>query len=215
LFTGIVEEIGTIRQARPGRLVIQGAGVLSDLRLGDSIAVDGVCLTVVERAERTFAVEVQPETQRRTNLGSLAVGDRVNLERALAVGGRLGGHFVQGHVDGTGRLIELLPDGEGLVAKIAAPQSLMRYIVTKGFIAVNGVSLTVVDVGEAWFTVALIRYTRENVALLDSGVGSRVNLEVDILAKYVESLQAARESQAERNAGAAVTFNLLEQAGFT
>ncbi len=215
MFTGIVEEIGTIRQARPGRLVIQGAGVLSDLRLGDSIAVDGVCLTVVERAERTFAVEVQPETQRRTNLGSLAVGDRVNLERALAVGGRLGGHFVQGHVDGTGRLIELLPDGEGLVAKIAAPQSLMRYIVTKGFIAVNGVSLTVVDVGEAWFTVALIRYTRENVALLDSGVGSRVNLEVDILAKYVESLQAARESQAERNAGAAVTFNLLEQAGFT
>jgi riboflavin synthase len=214
VFTGIVEEIGVVRQARPNSLVVAATLVTSDLKLGDSVCVDGTCLTVVERSERTFAVEIQPETSRRTNLGGLVAGRRVNLERALAVGSRLGGHIVQGHIDSTGRIAELRPDGEGLVVKIAAPVALMRYIVPKGFIAVNGISLTVVDVGDDWFTVALIRFTRDHVALLDEGAGSAVNLEVDILAKYVESLLASHLGGTGGHAETGLTLEKLQQAGF-
>lgn len=208
MFTGIVEEIGVIREARPGTLVIGAAEVISDLKLGDSVAVDGVCLTVVDRTDRAFTVNVQPETLRRTTLGSLAVGTRVNLERAVAVGGRLGGHVVQGHVDATGRIVETRPDGDGLIVRFQAPRSLMRYIVQKGFIAVNGISLTVVETGEDWFTVALVRYTRDHVALLDRGVGSTVNLEVDVLAKYVERLLLERVPEG------GLTLEMLSDAGF-
>jgi riboflavin synthase len=197
MFTGIVEEIGTVRAARPGWLEIAANVVVDDLKLGDSIAVDGTCLTVVERTVGSFAVTVQPETLRRTTLGDLTVGKRVNLERALAANGRLGGHIVQGHVDGTGRIVELRPDGDGLIVRLEAPKDLMRYIVAKGFVTVNGTSLTVVDVGDTWFTVALIQYTRDHVALLDGGVVSRVNLEVDVLAKYVERLLFAGREASE------------------
>lgn len=214
MFTGIIEEIGVIRQARPGTLVVAGSLVLSDLKLGDSVSVDGACLTVVERTERTFTVTVQPETLRRTTLGGVKAGSRVNLERALPVTGRLGGHIVQGHVDGTGRLVELRPDGDGLIARFEAPPNVMRYVVTKGFIAINGVSLTVVDVSEGWFTVALIPFTRANVALLDGGVGSPVNLEVDVLAKYVERLTLGRPADASPVEGDGVTLEKLRQAGF-
>ena len=206
MFTGIVEEIGIVRQARLGTLVVEGAMALADLKLGDSIAVDGVCLTVVERTERTFTANVQPETLRRSTLDSLKPGGRVNLERALPVDGRFGGHIVQGHVDGTGRIAELRPDGDGLIARFEAPRALMHYVVRKGFIAVNGISLTVVDAEDAWFSVALIKYTREHVALLDGGVGAAVNLEVDVLAKYVERLLA------ERDGG--LTIEKLRDAGF-
>jgi len=188
MFTGIVEEIGFIRQAQPDTLVVEADLTLADLELGDSVAIDGTCLTVVNRTERTFTMNVQPETSRRTIVGDYTVGRRVNLERAVAANGRLGGHIVQGHVDATGRIAELRPDGDGLIVRFQAPPSLMRYLVTKGFVAVNGISLTVVDVGPDWFTVALVRYTRDHVALLDGGVGSAVNLEVDVLAKYVERL---------------------------
>lgn len=208
MFTGIVEEIGTVRQARPGTLVIEGSVVTGDLKLGDSIAVDGVCLTVVERTDRSFTANVQPETLRRSTLGDVKVGGRVNLERAMPVGGRFGGHIVQGHVDATGRIVELRPDGDGLIVRFQAPRSLMRYVVSKGFIAVNGTSLTVVDAEADWFTVALVTYTRQHVALLDGGVGSAVNLEVDVLAKYVERLLA------ERPEGSGVTLDKLRQAGF-
>lgn len=208
MFTGIVEELGTVREARPGTLVIAGASVLADMKLGDSIAVDGVCLTVVDRAEHTFTVNVQPETLRRSNLGSLQPGRRVNLERALAVGGRFGGHIVQGHVDATGRIAGLRPDGDGLIVRFEAPRDVMRYVVRKGFIAVNGISLTVVDAQDDWFTVALVRYTREHVALLDGGVGATVNLEVDVLAKYVERLLV------EGSEGLGVTLEKLRDAGF-
>jgi riboflavin synthase len=216
MFTGIVEEIGIVRKARPGLLEIAADVVLSDLRLGDSVAVDGTCLTVVERSERTFAVNVEPETLRRTTLGDLAVGRRVNLERALAANGRLGGHIVQGHIDGTGRISELRPDGTGLIARFEASRELMRYIVTKGFIAVNGISLTVVEVGDGWFTVALVPYTREHVALLDGGTGARVNLEVDVLAKYVERLlfANAHDGQAAPAEGT-LTLDKLRLAGFS
>jgi riboflavin synthase len=208
MFTGIVEEIGIVREARPGILGISADKVLEDLKLGDSIAVDGVCLTVVDRNDRTFTVNVQPETLRRSTLGNLKVGRRVNLERAMPVGGRFGGHIVQGHVDASGRIAELRPDGDGLIVRIEAPRSLMRYIVRKGFIAVSGISLTVVDVEDDWFTVALVRYTREHVALLDGGVGAAVNLEVDVLAKYVERLLE------ERSEGTGLTLEKLRDAGF-
>lgn len=213
MFTGIVEEIGVVQEARPGTLVIGARDVLSDLKLGDSVAVDGACLTIVEQSERGFTVNVQPETLRRTIAGSYVAGRRVNLERALLATGRLGGHIVQGHVDGTGTLVELSPDGDGLVARFQAPPSLMRYIVSKGFIAVNGTSLTVVDVGPDWFTVALIRYTRDHVALLDGGVGQPVNLEVDILAKYVERLFQTRAASAESE-GTGLTLEKLRATGF-
>jgi riboflavin synthase len=214
MFTGIVEEIGTVRTARPGWLEIAAEVVVADLKLGDSIAVDGTCLTVVERTARTFAVTVQPETLRRTTLGELNAGQRVNLERAIAANGRLGGHIVQGHVDGTGRIAELRPDGDGLVASFEAPRELMRYLVAKGFVAVDGTSLTVVDVGDRWFTVAFIQYTRDHVALLDGGVGSRVNLEVDILAKYVERLLFANQDE-QSLARSGLTLDKLRLAGFS
>ena len=208
MFTGIVEEIGIVGQTRPGTLAIGASTVLSDLKLGDSIAVDGVCLTVVERTDRTFSCNVQPETLRRSTLGGLRAGARVNLERAMPLNGRFGGHIVQGHVDATGRIVELRPDGEGLIARFGAPRSLMRYIVTKGFIAVNGTSLTVVDAEDTWFTVALVTYTRDHVAFLDSGVGTGVNLEVDVLAKYVEKLLGARGDTG------GLTLEMLQRHGF-
>ena len=208
MFTGIVEEVGTVEGARPGFLIIKGETVTGDLKLGDSIAVDGVCLTIVNQSETTFTVNLQPETLRRTTLGGLTVGQRVNLERALGVNGRLGGHIVQGHVDATGHIVEERPDGDGLIVRFQAPLPLMRYIVNKGFIAINGTSLTVVDTGADWFTVALIQYTRDHVAFLDGGVGSAVNLEVDILAKYVEKLLATDQ----RDHG--ITLERLRQTGF-
>jgi riboflavin synthase len=216
MFTGIVEEMGIVRKARPGLLEIAAEVIMTDLSLGDSVAVDGTCLTVIERSDRGFAVNVEPETLRRTTLGELTAGRRVNLERALAADGRLGGHVVQGHVDGTGRIAELRPDGSGLIARFEAPRELMRYIVTKGFIAVDGISLTVVEVGENWFTVALVPYTRDHVALLDGGTGSRVNLEVDVLAKYVERLlfENARAGQPASREGS-LTLDKLRLAGFS
>jgi riboflavin synthase len=214
VFTGIVEEIGIIRETHPGTLVVSASIVMSDLRVGDSISIDGICLTVTKRTETTFTVNVQPETSRRTTSDGLTTGQRVNLERAVQPTGRLGGHIVQGHVDGTGRLSELRPDGDGLIVRIETPRPLLRYIVTKGFISVNGVSLTVVDVGDSWFTVALVLYTRQNVSLLDGGVGSEVNLEVDILAKYVERLLLGDHRGDSTIGPGGLTIDKLREAGF-
>lgn len=186
MFTGIVEEIGNVRRTASTALVIAARKVLADLALGDSVAVNGVCLTVVERGVDSFAVEVMPETLRRTNLGLLRPGGRVNLERALSPTGRLGGHFVQGHVDGTGQVVALRPEGEALLVRIEAPPAIMRYVVEKGFIAVDGVSLTVVVVDERSFSVSLVGFTQRSVVLPDRRPGEVVNLEVDILGKYVE-----------------------------
>jgi riboflavin synthase len=196
MFTGIVEEMGTLVELaeREGRveLTVQGARALEGTQLGDSIAVNGVCLTAIRLTPTTFTVEIQPETQRRTNLGDLAVGAPVNLERPLAANGRFGGHIVQGHIDGTGILRALTPDGPSVIVTIEAPAALMPYIVTKGFIAVDGTSLTVVDVDRAanTFTIALITHTQSAVTLANLALGSRVNLEADVVAKYVESLMA-------------------------
>lgn len=196
MFTGIVEEIGTvIRAQRAGAgyaLEIQARQVLEGTRLGDSIAVNGVCLTVTRLGSTGFTAGLSPETRARSNLVQLQPGDRVNLERSLTPTSRLGGHFVQGHVDGVGKLTSKRAEQDSLRIEIAAPSSLMRYIVPKGFIALDGVSLTVVDVGPDWFTVVLIAYTQTQITLAGRGPGQVVNIEVDILGKYVEKQLAMR-----------------------
>ena len=188
MFTGIVEEIGQVSQFGDHRLSIRSSKVLLGTKLGDSIAVNGACLTVVSSDEDEFSVDLAPETIRRTSLGNVNSGDQVNLERPLAVSDRLGGHIVQGHVDATGRITSIKPEGDCIIISITSPKRLMPYIVEKGFMAVDGISLTVVKKGASSFTVSVIPYTTENTNLKGKSAGDRVNLEVDIVAKYVESL---------------------------
>ena len=188
MFTGIVEEVGRVRTATPGRLVIGASTVMDDLKVSDSISLNGVCLTVTERDTETFSVDVVPETLRRSNLGLLRQGDPVNLERPLAADGRYGGHIVQGHVDATVTVESIEAEEEALLMKFQAPKSVMRYVVEKGFIAIDGTSMTVVNCDIQSFVVTIIPYTQENTVLGERKVGDRVNLEVDIIAKYVESL---------------------------
>ncbi|MCX7643496.1 MAG: riboflavin synthase [Armatimonadetes bacterium] len=194
MFTGIVEEIGEIAQTqRRGMAVFFGirASFAKELKQGDSVCINGACLTVVAIQPPVFWVEAVEETLARTNLGFLKPGDKVNLERALSVSGRFGGHFVQGHVDGTGVVAQIVPRLRSKVMRIHTPKELMPYIVPKGSIAVDGVSLTVVEVGEDWFTVSLIPFTLEHTTIGLRKVGDVVNLEVDILAKYVMHMLAA------------------------
>ena len=190
MFTGIVEEVGFVKVLEEQRLVVQAHKVMVGLKLGDSIAVNGACLTVVQREDDTFTVELSPETLRRTSLGVLSVGHGINLERPLAVSDRLGGHIVQGHVDATGSITSSKPDGDCVILRIRSPKRLMPYIVEKGFITVDGISLTVVKRGASSFTLSVIPYTLQNTNLLGKTVGDRVNLEADIVAKYVESILA-------------------------
>ena len=188
MFTGIVEEVGSVVNISGNGMTVRAERVMSDLKLGDSIAVNGACLTAVALSDSEFSVDLSPETMRRTSLGDLAAGGTVNLERALSASDRMGGHIVQGHVDGTGRITSKKDDGDSIIFRVRAPKSLMPYIVEKGFIAVDGISLTVVKVGTSSFTLAVIPYTLRNTNLETLSVGARVNLEADILAKYVENL---------------------------
>jgi riboflavin synthase len=192
VFTGIVEELGEVvgkeDLADAARFVIRGAVVTADAGHGDSIAVNGVCLTVVEVAGGEFSADVMKETLDRSSLGELSVGSRVNLERAAALNSRLGGHIVQGHVDGTGHVIARTPSKNWEVVRIALPTALSRYVVEKGSITVDGISLTVSGLGHDWFEVSLIPTTLQLTTLGQAKVGSRVNLEVDVIAKYVERL---------------------------
>jgi len=206
VFTGIVEEIGKVISARPGNLAVAAGKVLEDMAEGASIAVNGVCLTVTGFDNKSFNVEVMAETLSRTNLGLLKAGDEVNLERPLTLGERLGGHLVQGHIDDTGRVILITPRGESIIAGFEAPPKLMSYIVEKGFIAVDGVSLTVVSRNSGSFQVSLVDYTRRNTILGNRRVGDTVNLEVDIIAKYVEQLN--------RDSGSGITVDFLQEHGF-
>lgn len=195
MFSGIVEELGTVRdvclEGEPKQIVFSAHHALEDARIGDSIAVNGVCLTVESMSEGAFVAGVMPETLRRTNLGELQPGDAVNLERSLAPSGRIGGHFVQGHVDTTGEVRDLRSDGAALIVKISVPAQVSRYIVEKGYVTVDGASLTVVEAGDDWFTVSLVYHTQEHITLARKQPGERVNLEVDIIAKYVERLVQA------------------------
>ena len=194
MFTGIVEELGHVvaleRGADSARLTVAGPLVVSDAVHGASISVNGVCLTVVEHDEERFTVDVMAESLARTSLGALAPGDRVNLERAMAAGGRFGGHVVQGHVDGTARILARTPGDRWEVVRFSLGADLARYVVEKGSITVDGVSLTVSAVGDDWFEVSLIPTTLALTTLGHKGVGDPVNLEVDVLAKYVERLLA-------------------------
>jgi len=188
VFTGIVEEVGVVAKISDNGMTVRATKVTEDLKLGDSIAVNGTCLTAVSFDRTEFSVDLSPETMRRTSLGQLSVGGPVNLERALLASDRMGGHIVQGHVDGTGRIMSTKRDGDSTIFRIRVPKRLNRYIVEKGFVAVDGISLTVVKRGASSFTLAVIPYTLKNTNLAALSVGDRVNLEADILAKYVESL---------------------------
>ena len=192
MFTGIVEEIGTINNLVNSVLTIQAEKVLTDIKLGDSIAVNGTCLTVVNFTESKFSVDLAPETLRRTTFGDLNLGDTVNLERALSANDRFGGHMVQGHVDATGRVISIRDEGDSSIFRISNPKRLKPYLVEKGFIAIDGISLTIVKALTSSFTLSVIPYTRINTNLRDQQIGRKVNLEVDILAKYIENLMAQR-----------------------
>ena len=192
MFTGIVEELGEVvgkdDLGDSARLVIRGPLVASDARHGDSIAVNGVCLTVVDVLPEGFSADVMAETLRRSSLAGVAVGSAVNLERAAAVNSRLGGHIVQGHVDGTGQVISRIPSEHWEVVRISLPAALSRYVVEKGSITVDGVSLTVSALAGDWFEVSLIPTTLALTTLGRVQRGARVNLEVDVIAKYVERL---------------------------
>jgi riboflavin synthase len=219
MFTGIVEELGEVVAVQQlpdaARLTVRGPLVTAEASHGDSIAVNGVCLTVTDSSDKTFTADIMAETLRRTGLGGLSPGSPVNLERPVELGGRLGGHLVQGHADGTGEILSRTPGEHWDVVRIAAPPGLARYIVLKGSITVDGVSLTVSALGRPaaaggpgsahgpgpWFEVSLIPTTLEMTTLGRLQPGSRVNLEVDVIAKYVESLLAAGPAGQGRNEG--------------
>ncbi|MGW2279001.1 riboflavin synthase [Streptomyces sp. NPDC001770] len=196
MFTGIVEELGEVTAVEElddaSRFRLRGPVVTEGAKHGDSIAVNGVCLTVVETGEHEFTADVMAETLKRSSLGALTAGSRVNLERPMALGGRLGGHIVQGHVDGTGRILARTPSENWEIVKVSLPAELTRYVVEKGSITVDGVSLTVVDAGPDHFTISLIPTTLALTTLGLKQPGDPVNLEVDVIAKYVERLLGDR-----------------------
>ena len=188
MFTGIVEEVGRVVSRKSPVLTIEGDVTLKNTKLGDSVAVNGVCLTVTSLKGKRFTADVSPETDRRTNLSLLKTGSPVNLERPLAYGSRMGGHLMEGHIDSTGKILSIKPEKESYVVTIQSPTTLAPYVVEKGFIAVDGISLTVVSRNASRFSIAVIPYTYKHTTLGTSTSGSIVNLEADILAKYVESL---------------------------
>ena len=206
MFTGIVAEIGNVVSAPSGSLVIVARDVIRGMTLGGSIAVNGACLTATDFDDKSFSVDIMPETVKKTNLGLLLTGDKVNLERPLALNGELGGHLVQGHVDDTGRVASIIRHGESRLIRFETSPEVLRYTVPKGFITVDGASLTIVSTDASSFSVSLVGYTLEHTTLGDRQTGDLVNLEVDIIAKYVE-----RISQAHRPG---ITMDFLQEHGF-
>lgn len=215
MFTGIVEELGTIRAVRRGAasavLSIGAAEVLSDLKIGDSVAVNGVCLTVTSLDDGGFTADVMHETLNRSSLGALIPGSRVNLERAMPANGRFGGHIVSGHIDGTGKVASVRPDDNALWYTIYAAPELLRYIVEKGSVTIDGISLTVAAVDEVSFSVSLIPHTAAVTTLGKKRAGDTVNLETDIIGKYVEKLLHPAP-EPERQGGISLEF--LAENGF-
>ena len=216
IFTGLIIEVGQVRSANRRAdgafLVIECKRVLEGTRIGDSISINGVDLTVIEMNENSFSADASLETLKRSTLDGLRAGSRVNLERALAVGERLGGHMVQGHVDGTGELIGVSPEGNAYRMRFRFARQLGRYIAMKGSITVDGISLTVAGLGGDWFEVAIIPHTWRETTLRDLKSGDRVNLEVDVLAKYVERLMQHEEQ--ETPAESRLTLAYLKEQGY-
>ena len=192
MFTGIIEELGTVREAQPGRLIVNAKKVLWGTNLGDSIAVNGCDLTCTYLEEDGFHASVMPETYRRTDLGELKPGDVVNLERAMTLAQRIGGHLVRGVVEATGTLESFTPEADAIIARYKAPPEILRYTVVKGPITIDGVSLTVIDKTADSFAVSLVEYTQQHTNLTRRRPGDRVNLESDIIARYVEQLLEER-----------------------
>lgn len=215
MFTGIVEELGVVRAVHRGRhssvLSIGARQILSDLKVGDSVAVNGVCLTATRVEDCGFTADVMHETLNRSSLGSLRMGSHVNLERALAANGRFGGHIVSGHIDGTGTITALRRDDNAVWYTVAAPPELLRYIVEKGSIAIDGISLTVAAVGENWFSISAIPHTVAVTTLGEKREGNVVNLENDVIGKYVEKLL---RPQAPPEAKSSITLEFLDKYGF-
>ena len=206
MFTGIVEEIGRVAAAQADKLTITAGLAVQGLEIGGSVAVNGVCLTATSVNGRAFIVDIMEETIKRTNLGRLKAGDEVNLERPMTLDKPLGGHLVQGHIDGTGKIVSIAPEGMAILIRIEAPPEVMRYIVPKGFIAVDGISLTVVDFQSNSFRVSIVGYTREHTTMGRRRVGDPVNLEADIIGKYVERFQQAQRPD--------ITVDFLSGHGF-
>ncbi len=217
MFTGLIEELGTIRRISGGsdgtNLVIGAEKVLSDLKIGDSVAVNGPCLTATAVERDNFTAWVMPETLKKTNLQYLGVGKKVNLERAMSLGDRLGGHMVSGHVDAVVTLTGREPEGGALILSFEAPGHLLRYIIPKGSVALDGISLTVIDVGENGFDVGIIPHTAAQTTLGQAEIGLKVNLEVDMIGKYVEKMLMPR-LEGGNDKKETLTIALLQEKGY-
>ena len=215
MFTGIVEEIGTInsifQNRENARIKIDANKVLEDVNLGDSICTNGVCLTVTQYDSKSFTVDVMGETLRRSNLGELKKGDKVNLERALALGGRFGGHIVSGHIDGVGVIKEFANEGNAIWISIETSNDILKSIVFKGSITIDGVSLTVAYVDDDIFKVCIIPHTQSETILTSKKTGNKVNLECDVIAKYIEKLLMVQEKQEKKKT---IDIDFLKENGF-
>lgn len=223
MFTGIVEEIGTVVSVSQGtkaaKLTLQGNLIFEDMHIGDSIAVNGVCLTVTEKTSNTFIVDVMPETLRRSSLGKLSKGSKVNMERAMAANGRFGGHIVSGHIDGTGEIESFVKEDNAVWVTIKASSKLLKYIIEKGSITIDGISLTVAYVDNRCFKVSLIPHTAANTTLLTKKAGDIVNLENDIVGKYIDKLMHFEHSENSeecdtKEASGGISMEFLSQNGF-
>ena len=211
MFTGIIEEVGSLKRLAGGQIAVACGKVLSDAHVGDSIAVNGICLTVTSFGGGQFTADVMPETIRRTSLSELRHGSAVNLERALMPMSRMGGHIVSGHIDGTGTIAGWKEEGNAILLTVAAEEGILRYIVEKGSVALDGISLTVAAAGAADFTVSLIPHTRESTNLREKHIGSLLNIETDIIGKYVERMLKGKD---ETQGQSGVTREMLQAYGF-
>jgi riboflavin synthase len=218
MFTGIIEEIGMLKSIRHGHksaaLEIKATKVLTGTRVGDSISVNGVCLTVTTLGSDSFTADMMPETLKRSNLGTLHPGNPLNLERAMQMGDRFGGHIVSGHIDGEGTILNFKEDDNAIWITIEAEPSLLRYIVDKGSIAIDGISLTVVSAEERTFKVSIIPHTRHETTLCSKAPGSKVNLECDIVAKYIERFSGFGKQFSAENRSSKISLSFLEDNGY-
>ena len=217
MFTGIIEEVGILEELSTGNgfgvMEIKCNKVLEDTKIGDSIATNGVCLTVKEKSSHSFKAEVMGETLAKSNLGSLKAGDKLNLERALRLSDRLGGHIVSGHIDGVGKIISIKEESNGTWFTISAPKDVLKYIIYKGSIGIDGISLTVAYVNDEVFKVSVIPHTLENTILENKKVNSNVNLECDLVGKYIEKLFAPKDEKEEVEKNH-ITMEFLRDNGF-
>ena len=217
MFTGIIEETGWVESiCQSGEycsLIIKAPKILEDASLGDSIAVNGICLTVSQKTTQSFQADVMGETMRRTNLSDLSAGSRVNLERAMKMNGRFGGHIVSGHIDGTGKIVSVRKEGNAFWYQIETGPEILRYIIEKGSVAIDGISLTVAKLEEKSFSVSIIPHTRQETILEDKKPGDRVNLENDLIGKYVERLLSFQEPKEEKKESK-LSMEFLQENGF-